>query len=77
MIVPHSKLSQEALAGLIEEFILREGTDYGTHEYSLDDKKNHVFKQLQGGHINVVFDPNNETTSLLTNEQLRKLNGST
>ena len=72
IVIPHTKLSQEALNGLIEEFILREGTDYGTSDYSLSDKKDQVLNQLMGRHIHVVFDPNNETTSLLTKEQLAK-----
>mgnify|MGYP003683294167 CR=1 FL=1 len=73
LIIPHQKLSPDALNGLIEEFILREGTDYGTHERSLEDKKSHIFKQLNAKHILVVFDPNTETTSLLTKDQLNKL----
>ena len=73
LVVPYQKLSQEALNGLIEEFILREGTDYGKQEYSLEEKKEQILKQLKAGYIQVVFNPSTETTSLLHKEQIQKL----
>ena len=36
MIIAVSDLSQEALYGLVEAFVLREGTDYGELEFSLE-----------------------------------------
>jgi uncharacterized protein YheU (UPF0270 family) len=38
MEIPHSQLSKEVLDAVIEEFITREGTDYGDRVISLDDK---------------------------------------
>ena len=35
MIIPHERLSLEALQGIIEAFVTREGTDYGTQDVSL------------------------------------------
>ena len=35
MQIPHDQLSPQALRGLIEEFVTRDGTDYGTTEASL------------------------------------------
>src|SRR6266849_1499383 len=32
LIIPHRRLSPDALRGVIEAFITREGTDYGPHE---------------------------------------------
>ena len=65
MEIPYSKLSPEALKGIIEEFVLREGTDYGDREYSLDQKVAHVEKQLERGDAKVVFDPESETCSIV------------
>ena len=47
MIIPWDKLSAPALEGLIEEFVLREGTEYGARELSLDQKKSDVKRQLE------------------------------
>lgn len=73
IVIPHAQLSAEALNGLIEEFILREGTDYGLHEYTLEQKNLQISKQLKSGQIVVVFDPNEETCSIVRKEELSKL----
>lgn len=64
MIIPVEKLSAEAVQGLIEEFITREGTDYGAVEFSLEDKVEQVKDQLLGGEIVVVFDAVQESVSI-------------
>ncbi len=38
LAVPHAQLSPAALRGLIEAFVLREGTDYGAREVCLRDQ---------------------------------------
>ena len=69
MIIPHGSLSTEALQGLIEEFIMREGTDYGWEEVSLSTKVAQVKKQIEKGDVVIVFDASTETVSLLTRHE--------
>jgi len=64
--IPLDRLSQELLTGIIEEFIQREGTDYGVNEVSLDDKIQQVKKQIQQGDVVITFDQQTETCNLLT-----------
>ncbi|MGH1371198.1 MAG: YheU family protein [Cellvibrionaceae bacterium] len=64
MIIPYEQLSADAVQGLIEEFITREGTDYGDVEFSLDEKVEHVRAQLLSKEIVIVFDPAMESVSL-------------
>jgi uncharacterized protein len=63
--IPHTELSPEALAGVVESFVLREGTDYGDREYSLSEKVAHVMRQLQRGEAQIIFDPNTETVDIV------------
>ncbi len=70
VMVPLDKLSEDALTGLINEFILREGTDYGQREYSLDEKHAQIHKQLASGQIVIVFDPNEESVSIIRKEDI-------
>lgn len=72
IVIPPEKLTPDALNGLIEEFILREGTDYGTKEYSLEEKKSQVSKQLQSKKIVILFDAALESTTLITLDELKK-----
>lgn len=68
MIIPYKELSVDALQGLIEEFITREGTDYGADEVNLDTKVLQVRRQLEKGEVVIVFDSNTESVSLLTRQ---------
>jgi uncharacterized protein len=65
VFVPHTELSPEALRGVIESFVLREGTDYGEREFSLEEKLAHVHRQLERGEARIVFDPNTETIDII------------
>ncbi|MBD3668869.1 MAG: YheU family protein [Kangiella sp.] len=55
----------ETLTAVIEEYITREGTDYGEQEYSLQDKIDQVRSQLERGVIKITFDPESETCTLM------------
>ena len=49
-------LTSEVLRALLEEFVSREGTDYGLHERDLDDKVLDVERQLTSGEARIVYD---------------------
>ena len=63
--VPHRELSPAALRGVVESFVLREGTDYGMLEYSLEQKVAHVMRQLERGEAQVLFDPLTESVQIV------------
>ena len=55
MKIPYTELSQEALWGVMDAFILREGTDYGHKEITIDQKRSRVLSMLQSGVAEIVF----------------------
>lgn len=67
-----SQLSESALDGIMENFILREGTDYGVEEVSYLKKKEQILRQIKRGDVKIVFDQSTETVSLLTASEFRK-----
>jgi uncharacterized protein YheU (UPF0270 family) len=71
--VPWDALSSDALQGVIEAFVLREGTDYGMHEYSLAEKVEHVRGQLERGDAHVVWDPNTQSVAIVLERAAREL----
>jgi uncharacterized protein len=71
MIIPYQQISPEALQGLIEEFITREGTDYGETEFSLAQKVKQVEQQLARGDVVIVYDAASESVSVLTKHDAR------
>tara|TARA_B110000027_G_scaffold89587_1_gene94817 strand:- start:1194 stop:1442 length:249 start_codon:yes stop_codon:yes gene_type:complete len=68
MEIPHSQLSKEVLDAVIEEFITREGTDYGDRIVSLDDKVEQVRGQLDRGDVFLSFDPLSQSCQLFPRE---------
>jgi uncharacterized protein len=63
--VPYTELAPELLRAVVESYVLREGTDYGEKEYSLDEKVAKVISQLKRGEAKIVFDPESESVSIL------------
>lgn len=68
VVVPHGKLSAEALLGVIEEFVTREGTDYGGVSVPLNVKVAQVRSQLEGGQALLVYDPETQSCNLIPAE---------
>ena len=68
--IPFEQLSPDALRGVAEAFVLREGTDYGFHDFSMEQKVEHVVAQLKRGDATIVFDAQSETIGLVTKHEL-------
>lgn len=73
MIIPYQQISPEALDGLIEDFVTRDGTDYGMEEVSLDAKVEQVRRQLKAGTVVIVFDAVLESVTLITRQDYDQL----
>jgi uncharacterized protein YheU (UPF0270 family) len=54
--VPYDSLQPDILRAVVEEFITRNGTDYGERERTLEEKIADVMGQLRSGEATVVFD---------------------
>ncbi|MEM7407641.1 MAG: YheU family protein [Pseudomonadota bacterium] len=63
--IPMAELSRDALRGVIEAFVLREGTDYGPAEYDLDSKVEAVMAQLARREARIMFDPATESVGIV------------
>jgi uncharacterized protein YheU (UPF0270 family) len=65
IVVPYTELSADALNGVIEAFVLREGTDYGERDVSFETKVQQVRRQLERREAEIVFDPNTESVGIV------------
>ena len=75
VVIPWERLSESALRGVIEEFVTREGTEYGDHDVSLDDKVREVERQLTKKDVVVLFDVKTEAVNLVRAREVRHLLG--
>jgi len=71
--IPQDAISADALDGLIEEFVTRDGTDYGFEERSLREKKSAVMTQISRGDAVIVFDPDTESCNIVLKTELAGL----
>lgn len=71
MIVPWEQVPSESLRNLVEEFVTRDGTDYGEQEISLETRVGRVMQQLRRAEVVIWFDGVTETITLMTARDAR------
>lgn len=70
MKIPHQQLTTETLQTLVEEFVSRDGTDYGDQEVSLAQKTTQVIRMLDKGDIVIVFDTTTESCNIVRKQEV-------
>jgi uncharacterized protein YheU (UPF0270 family) len=63
--IPFEALSADALDGVIDDYVNREGTDYGHRDFDLAQKRAAVRAQLASGHAVITYDSSTQTTSIV------------
>ncbi|APD87923.1 hypothetical protein BM527_18510 [Alteromonas sp. Mex14] len=74
MIVPIDALEADTLYSLAESFVLREGTDYGEEEVSLDVKVQQVLERLKSGEAVLVYSELHESVDIKRKEDIQPSN---
>ena len=68
--MPKDGMSSRTLQGMIEEFVTRDGTDYGEQETELAKKEAQVKAQLHKGQAGMFFYPDDKSSEILPTEQV-------
>ncbi|SMF28809.1 YheU family protein [Pseudobacteriovorax antillogorgiicola] len=63
--IPVERMDRDTLNRVIEEFVSREGTDYGEIDYTLQEKVTQVRQQLESGLAVLIFDRETSTCNIL------------
>ncbi len=71
IIIPHEKLSAEALQGLLEDYVSRDGTDSGYVRLSLKERADQVRRQLNRGEAMIVFDRKTQTPNIVLKKDMK------
>ncbi len=67
--IPWDALAADTLNALVEEFVTREGTDYGEQEIALERKVAQVVNGIRRRDYVIVFDAEAESAHILTRQQ--------
>ncbi|MCP4588774.1 YheU family protein [Pseudoalteromonas sp.] len=70
MIIPYAEIQPETLTSLIEEFVSRDGTDYGEEEISLADKVEQVRAKLVSGEAIILFSESTGQCNIVSKDKL-------
>lgn len=70
MIIPYNELSADALQALIEDFVTRDGTDYGLEEMSMQTKASQLLALIKSGELLITFNEDTETCGIVAREAL-------
>ena len=68
MIIPYTDIAPATLNSLIEEFVTRDGTDYGDTEASMATKVQQVINQLERKEVFIVYSEEYETCNIKTKD---------
>lgn len=71
MLIPHRQLPAETLRALIEEFVSREGTEYGEYDVALSAKVDQVLKQIVAGEVLITWDEVTQSAGLIGRHDYR------
>ena len=72
-LVPIEQIPKDLLNKLLDSFIGREGTDYGTIELSIEEKRTNLKKLLRNKEAFIAFDGESETFNLLSKTEVQQL----
>ena len=72
MIIPYYELSEDALQALIDDFVTRDGTDYGYDEISRQEKAARLLASLKTGEILISYNEETQSCGLVRKEELRQ-----
>lgn len=67
--VPWDALASDTLNALVEEFVTRDGTDYGEQEVGLERKVLQVINGIKRKEYVIVFDAEQESVQIVTRQQ--------
>ena len=63
--IPYDKITPDTLQRMIQEFVTRDGADWGDIGCTLEDKVEQVKLQLKARKIKIVFDLTSQTANFV------------
>ena len=67
--VPYELIEPDTLHRMIEEFVTRDGADWGDAGCTLEDKVEQVLQQLRNKKVIVVFDHTSQTANFVVSRK--------
>lgn len=65
MIIPFNTIDADTLRRIAEEFVTRDGTDYGEVELGLEEKVRRLLLNIEQNRVLIVFNEEQESVNLI------------
>ena len=69
--VPYTAIAPETLRSLVEDFVTRDGTDYGLVEKSLEQKVAGLMRELVRGEAKIFYEQTSGTINIVAQRDLK------
>ena len=69
MIIDPKQLTPQALLGVVDNFILLEGTYYGQEEMDYEKKRDALMRKIKNGEAIITFDADTQSITILSKEE--------
>lgn len=73
VIIPPEQVNIDSLRSIVESVIVRDGTDYGERELSLEEKVDILLPQVLRSEVLISFDEDTETITLIPKQDANNL----
>ena len=70
--IPIESLDRSIIFSIIEEFVLREGTDYGAYEVNFQSKIDEIYRKLESDEYFISYDESTESCTIIANASIDK-----
>ena len=71
LVIPHQELNPDTLRAMLEDFVTRDGTDYGELETPIAQRIDLVLRQLRAGKAFILYDAEAASFTIGSAEHLR------
>ena len=68
--IPIESLDRSIIFSIIEEFVSREGTDYGAYEVNFQSKIDEIYRKLESDEYSISYDESTESCTIIANVSL-------
>jgi uncharacterized protein YheU (UPF0270 family) len=70
LVIPHEELNPDTLRAMLEDFVTRDGTEYGENETPIAERIDFVLRQLRAGKAFILYDAESASFTIGSREQM-------
>lgn len=70
LVIPYEELNPDTLRAMLEDYVTRDGTEYGETETPIAERIDFVLRQLRAGKAFILYDAESASFTIGSREQM-------